>query len=185
MRLSWQYTSGANFGNPPSVRAKRSALRRVDRTVAYAGDDKPKDVGSTPTPQTMAWKWRERLGRPTCPYLVRWVADFWFFTIRLHHWVASDDQRNFHDHPWWYITLVIRGGYTDIGPTGTQKLSTGTCRFFPATHQHTVRVNRGGAWTLLITGREKRVWGFWVKGKFRKRNKYFFEFGHHPCETEK
>lgn len=48
------------------------------------------------------------------------------------------------------------------------------------------RRNDGGCWTVLLTGPEKRVWGFWVNGKFRKRNKYFYEHGHHhPCDPSK
>lgn len=34
----------------------------------------------------------------------------------------------------------------------------------------------------MLTGREVRRWGFWVKWKFKKSNKYFLEHGHHPCE---
>ncbi len=124
----------------------------------------------------------EELGQPECPYIRRWVLDFYLFSIRLHHWLSSDDQRNFHDHPWWYITIILWGGYTDRSPQGEDKMGVGSIRFRRAKHQHTVLVNKGGCWSLLITGREKRIWGFWVKGKFRKRNKYFYMFGHHPCE---
>jgi len=109
------------------------------------------------------------------------VLDFGLFSIRLHHWIASDDQRNFHDHPWWFFTIILWGGYKDVSPFGVDKVGIGSMRFRKAEHQHTVKVNPGGCWSLLITGPEKRIWGFWVKGKFRKRNKYFFEHGHHPC----
>lgn len=126
--------------------------------------------------------WGERLGQSECPYIRRWVLDFYFFSFRLHHWLSSDDQRNFHDHPWWYLTLILWGGYTDRSPDGEDPLSIGSIRFRPATHQHTVVVQKGGCWSFLITGPEKRIWGFWVNGRFRKRNKYFYMFGHHPCE---
>ena len=134
---------------------------------------------------SMRWKWRERLGRPECPYLVRWVADFWLFSIRIHHWVGSDDQRHMHDHPWAYLTVILKGGYTDVNTSGESRLTPGCVRYFPSSHRHTVRVDRGGAWTLVVTGRERRVWGFWVNGKFRKRNKYHFMFGVHQCEDVK
>lgn len=124
----------------------------------------------------------EELGQPECPYIRRWVLDFYLFSIRLHHWLSSDDQRHFHDHPWWYITIILWGGYTDRSPNGEDKLRMGSIRFRRALHQHTVVVRKGGCWSLLLTGSEKRVWGFWVKGKFRKRNKYFYMFGHHPCD---
>lgn len=124
----------------------------------------------------------ELLGKPECPYIKRWYIDFGPFSIRLHHWLQSDDQRNFHDHPWWYISFVLSGSYVDRSPSGSTERRPGHLNYYPATHQHTVNVAKGGCWTILITGRESRVWGFWVKNKFRKRNKYFFEHGHHPCE---
>ncbi len=45
-----------------------------------------------------------------------------------------------------------------------------------------MEVNPGGCWTLLLFGREWRDWGFFVDGKFWRRNKYFFKYGHHGCE---
>jgi hypothetical protein len=121
----------------------------------------------------------ELLGRLEAPYLRRWVLKCRWGSLRLHQWLASDDLRNPHDHAWDFLTLVLRGSYTDISPNGEDELRPGDLRFRRAEHQHSVRVNRGGCWSLLVTGPERRVWGFWVQGKFRKRNKYFFEWGHH------
>lgn len=123
----------------------------------------------------------EKLGRQECPYLERWVLGLYFFSVRLHHWLASDDQRFFHDHGWWYISIVLKGRYIDRSPKGYAWRRAGSVGFYPATHRHSVIVNKP-CWTLLITGREKRIWGFWVNGRFRKRNKYFFAHGHHQCD---
>ena len=89
-----------------------------------------------------------------------------------------------HDHPWWFLTLILWGGYVDVSLGGEDRVGAGSIRLRPSWWRHTVRVNKGGAWSLLLTGPERRQWGFWVNGKFRKRNKYFFEHGHHPCETK-
>jgi hypothetical protein len=125
--------------------------------------------------------WRQKLG-PGCTYLIRWVIDFWFFSIRLHHWVGSDDQRHMHDHPWWFWTFVFRGGYVERTEHGNIMLRAPTLAFRKAEHKHTVRVTKSGSWSLLLCGPEKRAWGFWVDGRFRKRSKYFFEHGHHQCQ---
>lgn len=122
----------------------------------------------------------EKLGKLECPYLERWALLFYLFSLRLHHWLASDDQRFFHDHGWWYISIVLKGHYIERSPSGCVWRRAGSIAFYPAIHRHSVIVNKP-CWTLLITGREKRVWGFWVDGRFRKRNKYFFMYGHHPC----
>lgn len=126
--------------------------------------------------------WGQYLGRPDCPYLRRWVLDLGLFSLRVHHWLASDDQRYAHDHPWWFVTLCLAGGYWDLGERGTYRARRGSVRYFGSSHRHMVKVDPGGCWTLLLTGPERRVWGFWVNGRFWRRNKYFFKYGHHPCE---
>jgi hypothetical protein len=132
--------------------------------------------------------WAEKLGLPSCPYVVRWSVQTPFGSVRLHHWLGPDDDRAYHDHPWWFVTLVLRGRYADKSPwiDGRQRggfdyLKAGSIRFRPALHQHTVVPGKGGAWTLLVTGPPTRAWGFWKDGKFRKANKWFATFGHHPC----
>jgi hypothetical protein len=100
----------------------------------------------------------------------------------VHHWLGSDDDRAFHDHPWWFLTFVVKGGYTDKTPDGDEILRAPAIRFRPALHQHTVTYMPGGAWTVLVTGPKARTWGFWKDGKFRKANRWFYRFGHHPCD---
>lgn len=125
--------------------------------------------------------WRERLGLPDCPYVIRWRIETPWFSVRLHHWLGPDDDRAFHDHPWSFVTVVLRGAYTDRSPEGDERLRAGRVRYRPARHQHTVVPDPGGAWTVIVTGPKVRTWGFWVAGKFRKANKYFARYGHHPC----
>jgi hypothetical protein len=104
--------------------------------------------------------------------------------VRIHHWLGPDDDRAFHDHPWWFITLVLRGSYADYNynPATVDQLRAGSVRFRPALHQHTVVPGARGAWTLVLTGPKSRNWGFWRGGKFIKANKWFATYGHHPCQ---
>lgn len=125
--------------------------------------------------------WRESLGLPDCPYVIRWRIETPVGSIRLHHWLGSDDDRAFHDHPWRFVTCVLRGGYTDRSPGGDEYLRPGAIRYRPARHQHTVVPDPDGAWTVIVTGPRVRTWGFWAAGKFKKANKWFAERGHHPC----
>jgi len=113
-----------------------------------------------------------------------------FCSIRVHHFYRSDDERAHHDHPWWFVTLVLKGGYTDVSDLrgsnnhvqSLDHLRPGSVRFRPALHRHTVRTDPGGVWTVVLTGPNVRTWGFWVNGKFRKANKYHYEHGIHPCD---
>lgn len=50
----------------------------------------------------------------------------------MHHWLGPDDDRAFHDHPWWFLTLVLRGGYADRHPGGEDRLRAGSVRIRPA-----------------------------------------------------
>lgn len=141
-------------------------------------------MGSNPIPPDMKfeWYWGQRLGREECIYARRWVVGMGLFSIRVHHFYHSDDPRFKHDHPWWYLTFVFRGGYWDRGVGYDRLLKAPTIAFRKAESAHWVDPLPGGVWTLVITGRHKRTWGFWVKGKFKKAYRYFFDYGHPPCE---
>ena len=129
--------------------------------------------------------WNEKLGLPECPYLRRWVLDFGAFALRVHRWQGSDDQRAFHDHAWWFLTCVLKGSYVDITPTGADLLKRGSIRFRKAEHRHTVQILQPGTWTFLVTGPVTRRWTFYVGSKRYKRDKYFAEQGHHPCDDSR
>ena len=133
----------------------------------------------------MKWHWRQKLGKPECPYLERWVFDFYFFSIRIHHWFFGDDPRHFHDHGWDFAGIVLSGSYVDVNPNGRELMNTGKVFYRKAEHRHTVETS--GCWTLLITGKEKREWGFWLKNKsgkdiWFKAKRYFLKKGSHPCQ---
>lgn len=113
--------------------------------------------------------------------MTRWVLTTPWFAIRLHRWEASDDVRYFHDHPWWYLVLVLRGAYLDVSPVGFDLVRRGSVRYRAATHRHSVVTLVRGTLTLLLTGPAERRWGFWVEDKLIKRDRYFAVHGHHPC----
>lgn len=182
--------------------------RKHEREVAGSNPRPPYFSMRRGLSKHFAFKWGERLGRDECPYLRRWALVAGLFSVRLHHFYRSDDARAFHDHPWWFVTLVLKGGYTDVSPcpdcggTGmlwgevpqimcltcegsTEKLDhlgPGSVRFRPALHRHTVRVDGGGVWTCILSGPNLRTWGFYPGGRFKKANKWFLENGHHPCD---
>jgi len=126
-------------------------------------------------------RFREKLGLPECPYVIRWRIETPAGSLRLHHWLAPDDDRALHDHPWSFLIFVVRGGYRDVSPVRDDYLLAPAVRFRRSSHRHSVVPFPGGAWTVMVTGPVVRRWGFWPDGKFVRANKYFLSHGHHPC----
>lgn len=145
--------------------------------------------GSSPSPRPIKirpfqFRWREPLGKPECPYTHRTLLNLWLFSIRVHEWHRSDDKRFMHDHPWPFVTLVLRGSYVDVSPAGRDRLAAGSIRFRRADHRHYVEVPPNGALTVLFTTLPVRDWGFWVKGKFVRPLRYFGKYGHPLCDEQ-
>lgn len=128
--------------------------------------------------------WGQLLGDPECPYAKRWVLTpiKGGPSFRIHHFMRSDDKRYFHDHPWAFFTFVFKGGYTDVSEHGRDHLHRFSIRRRSAYHRHTVEIDPGGVWTLVITGPYRRKWGFWVDGRFVGVREYFRQYGHPPCD---
>ena len=142
-------------------------------------------------------RFAEPLGIPGDPYLVRWVLGIsGIGSIRLHHWLASDDNRNPHDHSWSFITLILRGRYFDATPVWGKdgklrkwdyvESKAGWLYYRNRDHVHYVAIIPGEeCWSILLTGPKSRAFGFWVSMKKRlKANKYFLSFGHHSKDGE-
>ena len=88
-------------------------------------------TGSSDTRPFGRWfqvRWAERLGDPERPYLIRWTLILFGFSIRLHHWLRSDDRRFFHDHSADLLSIVLRGKYWNVTPFDPTLPPPGNCR---------------------------------------------------------
>lgn len=95
-----------------------------------------------------------------------------WFGIRIHHIMSSDD-RVFHDHPWTFATLILRGGYTEVTPLRPGEslikrrryFGAGSLRLVRAKQWHFLEVDdNADAWTMFVTFRKVQDWGFLVNG---------------------
>ena len=84
--------------------------------------------------------------------------------VYLHHYLGSDWTRDPHDHPKWFLSIGLWGGYVEPAPAGIRKYRAPWIRLFRATHVHRLRVTRKGCWTLFITESEERDWYFYRAG---------------------
>ena len=125
--------------------------------------------------------WNQYLGNPEDPYMRRWCLITPWFSIRLHNWFRGDDDRYYHDHNWDFFCCVIKGSYEDHSDNGIDILTSGSFRFRKAEYSHIVKTT--GCWSFLITGKERRKFGFWVPNKsgklvWFKAKRYFLKYGH-------
>lgn len=101
-----------------------------------------------------------------------------WLSARLHHICQPDMDRHMHDHPWAFVSIVLKGEYEeatplDIEPSFCLDGDFEWCRFRVrrawsiafrrATRRHQITaVSEGGAWTLFITGPIRQWWGFFT-----------------------
>ena len=100
-------------------------------------------------------------------YLTRWwlLATPWF-GIPVHRMLTGDARDTVHDHPFAFLSIVLRGGYTEISRhPRTLELEQRHVRrlnVMRTRRAHTItHLDRTPTWTLLLVGRQQASWGFW------------------------
>jgi hypothetical protein len=108
--------------------------------------------------------------------------------IYLHHIMRSDEDRALHDHPWAFLSIMLKGSYTEVtpytgqnvecvsdvrfdrcygGPVVEEKISALAIVRHNAADRHRLILRPGfTVWTLVFAGEREREWGFWGKGIF-------------------
>lgn len=89
------------------------------------------------------------------------------FSVRVHHICLPDHDRDLHDHPFNYRTVILRCGYVeeDIFGVMRPRIPGDTVSATAQTFHRIAYVGPGGVWTLFIMGRRVNPWGFLVGGR--------------------
>lgn len=140
-------------------------------------------------------------------YLIRyslpWLTCKWF-AVKMHNILLSDDAC-LHDHPWSFISVILRGGYLehrtidrpsamfDICGVGPETISFKIAKYYRAGYilwrpKNTIHrlqlLEIDGkiqtAWTLVITFRKVKEWGFFTPKGFVNWREYNDDGG---CEA--
>ena len=124
------------------------------------------------------------IGTPEAPYLdrLRLFQTPWF-GLYLHRIHRPDIDPDPHDHPWWFASVVLCGGYTElVWPDKTTRGGSGTtrCRIrkrWSLRHlnrkaAHMITETDGLLWTLVLTGPRRSTWGFWTPDGFVRWQDY-------------
>ena len=76
------------------------------------------------------------------------------------HQILKADPPGLHDHPWWNVSVVLRGKLYENRADDARILTPGCVVFRRATDGHKLTPLGGPVWTLFITGRARRLWGY-------------------------
>lgn len=121
------------------------------------------------------------------PYMIRRAINTPLFGIKLHHILLSDEDRDCHDHPWSFLSIILWGGYWEHMPveqawhrcrttlyaggyevvgeghseTARKWFGPGSVLWRPLPSTHRLELPAGRtAWSLVLTGPKRREWGF-------------------------
>ena len=83
-----------------------------------------------------------------------------WFNLYLHQLDAPNWHPACHDHPWWFITLLLRHGYLERVGNKDLRRWPGMILYRAATFSHSVITPYGTSWSLVLTGPTIRKWGF-------------------------
>ena len=129
-------------------------------------------------------------------FLDRFGVGTRWFGVYVHRIVAPDPGLDLHDHPWPFVSLILRGAYVEqyadareaarlaafaedpARPAGTGnrgRLRTWgrwSVHRLPLTIAHRIAVVEPHTWTLVLRGRKSRSWGFYLPDGYVDQRSY-------------
>jgi hypothetical protein len=107
-----------------------------------------------------------------CAYLIRYyILKTRIISIYVHN-ILLDDDADMHDHPWWFIVLILKGGYWEQMPGRKIFRRPLDTIFHKPTDIHRIELGVKyfdgipriiPSWSLVILGPKVREWGFHTK----------------------
>lgn len=121
-------------------------------------------------------KWTQNrflIGQDGNPMMARWrLLQTPLFGVYLHFIYREDLDPVPHDHPWWFCSLVLRGGYVErlVPDARLWEQAVDKRRWRRSLHafrlrsaHRIVKVDPGTV-TLVLVGPKVRTWGFYGEG---------------------
>lgn len=98
--------------------------------------------------------------------------------IKLHKFLRQDKDC-MHDHPWAFLSIILKGSYFEVTPkskdeimwTKARKYSAPCILYRPAKWIHKIDVFEP-CWSLVINFKKVKSWGFFTKKGFMPWRKY-------------
>ena len=83
-----------------------------------------------------------------------------WFSLYLHQLNAPNWHPTCHDHPWWFVTLLLKNGYLEEVGKKLYRRGAGRILYRPANFAHNVITPYGTSWSLVLVGPKEREWKF-------------------------
>lgn len=107
-------------------------------------------------------------------FLDRWGIDLGPVGVYVHHIAGPDPGLDLHDHPWPFVSLILRGGYSEqVADTREpwlwrrRRWERWSVHRMPFTVCHRIFDADPGTWTLIVRGPKSRTWGFYLSDEPR------------------
>lgn len=113
-------------------------------------------------------------------YLRRWhiIPENKLFNIYYHEIRASDLDRHLHDHPYFFSSFILEGGYREHTETGVIERGPGDLNLHTPWFVHRLEMkDAGGANTIFITAPKIKVWGFKTEDGWVANDEYLERHG--------
>src|SRR5688572_9771849 len=109
-----------------------------------------------------------------------------WFRIYLHEISRADEDFHLHSHPWHFISLILKGGYSEkwISERESKHIMPYKMKYELISHHrwnilfrkagdfHKIIDIKPSTKTLVFTFGKKRPWGFYVDGKVISNDEY-------------
>lgn len=118
------------------------------------------------------------------------------FGVYVHRIYREDFDRHPHDHPWQFVSVILRGGYWErvheAAPLADGRIlmdrvnltgrlvyrRRGSVHLHRYSRAHRITKVKPGTISLVVVGRRRGGWGFWTAEGFRPWRDYLAEQGH-------
>lgn len=86
--------------------------------------------------------------------------------VYLHHFIRQDNSESAHDHPWHFVSLMLKGSYLetvfDHGMVTSRRRYSAPCFLFRNRNTiHKLTEIAPDTWTFVLTSKWLGRWGYW------------------------
>ena len=113
-------------------------------------------------------------------YLRRWhiIPENNIFNIYYHEIRSSDLDRHLHDHPYFFSSFILEGGYIEHTENGSIDRGPGDLNIHSPWFVHRLEMkDKNGANTIFITAPKIRTWGFKTEDGWVPNDEYLEQYG--------